>query len=254
MPRLSGTRCDLRRSAPPSRVGVFKRSGRFYDAVYAFKDYAAEAERLHELVSVRAPEARTLLDVACGTGKHLAELRRWYEVEGLDLEPELLAIARERLGDVPLHGADMVDFDLGRRFDVVTCLFSSIGYVRTEENLRRATTSMARHIEPGGLLVVEPWILPGDWTPGGVYAQFVDEPDLKVARVNVSPPAGETVVLEMHHLVGTPAEVTHFVERHELGMFTDEQYADAFRAAGLEVERDPEGLMGRGLYLGTRGA
>jgi len=233
---------------------VFSRSARFYDAVYSFKDYPAEAKLLRELVVERLPSAKTLLDVACGTGKHLAELRRWYVVEGLDLEPELIEIAHRRLGDVPLHRADMVDFDLGCRFDVVTCLFSSIGYVRTEENLRRATTSMARHVEPGGLLVVEPWILPGDWTPGGVYAQFVDEPDLKVARVNVSPPAGETVVLEMHHLVGTPEEVEHFVERHELGMFTDEQYVDAFRAARLEVDRDPEGLMGRGLYLGTRGA
>jgi SAM-dependent methyltransferase len=226
---------------------VFKRSARFYDAIYSFKDYAVEAHRLHELVSVRAPEARTLLDVACGTGKHLAELRRWYEVEGLDLEPELIEIARERLGEVPLHEGDMLDFDLGRRFGVVTCLFSSIGYARTAENLRRAVEAMALHLEPGGVLAVEPWILPDGWVPGGVYAEFADEPDLKVARMNVSQLASETVTLEMHHMVGTPHGVEHFVEQHELGMFTDDQYMEAFRAAGLVAERDPEGLMGRGL-------
>jgi SAM-dependent methyltransferase len=232
---------------------VFSKSARLYDALYSFKDYAAEAERVHAIIQERAPGARTLLDVACGTGKHLAELSRWYEVEGVDIEPAFVEIARQRLPGVTVHEADMLDFDLGRRFDVVTSLFSSIGYARTAERLRDAAVAMARHLEPGGLVVLEPWILPEQWEPGGVHAVFVDEPDLKIARVNVSPEAGDTVILEMHHLVGMPEGVEHFVERHELGMFPDEQYVDALRAAGLEVERDPEGLMGRGLYLGTLG-
>src|ERR671923_34446 len=112
----------------------------------------------HELVQARKPGAETLLDVACGTGAHLAELRRWYRCEGLDLDGELLAVARERLRDVPLHQDDMRDFDLGRRFDAVTCLFSSIGYVLTVEGLTAAVAAMARHLEPGGVLVVEPWL------------------------------------------------------------------------------------------------
>jgi len=75
---------------------VFARSARIYDAVYAWKDYGREAVRVHELVQARKPGAATLLDVACGTGAHLAELRRWYRCEGLDLDSDLLAVARER--------------------------------------------------------------------------------------------------------------------------------------------------------------
>ena len=116
---------------------MFTKSARFYDAVYSFKDYAAESERIHALIEERSPGASTLLDVACGTGKHLELLRAWYEVSGLDLDPELVEIAKERLGDVELHEGDMTAFSLGRRFDVVTCLFSSIGYVGTVELLRR---------------------------------------------------------------------------------------------------------------------
>ena len=114
---------------------MFTDSAHIYDAVYSFKDYAAESRRIHELIEERSPGASTLLDVACGTGKHLEQLRAWYEVSGLDLDPQLLELAKERLGDVELHQGDMTAFTLGRRFDVVTCLFSSIGYVVTLERL-----------------------------------------------------------------------------------------------------------------------
>ena len=117
---------------------MFRHSARFYDALYSWKDYAGECDRLRELIAERAPGARTMLDVACGTGLHLALLRDYFEVEGADLDPEMLAIAAERLPGVPLHEADMVMIDLGREFDVVTCLFSSVGYTVTVERLRQA--------------------------------------------------------------------------------------------------------------------
>ena len=235
---------------------MFSRSAHLYDAVYSFKDYAAEAERLRRVIETRVRAAGTLLDVACGTGMHLAELRRSYDVEGLDLDPQLLAVARDRLPGVPLHEGDMTSFDLGREFDVVTCLFSSIAYVRTPDGLRAATAALARHVAPGGLLVIEPWILPEQWKPDFVGAVYVDEPELKVARMNAhgGDAPGDVLVMDFQYLVGTPERVEHFIERHEVGMFTREQYLGAVREAKLDAEWDDEGLMGRGLLLGRRGA
>lgn len=225
---------------------------RLYDRIYAFKDYAAEAEQLHGWIQERRPGARTLLDVACGTGKHLEHLRERYEVVGLDLDPELLEIARERLPGVPLHEADMVSFELGRRFDAVTCLFSAIGYARTVPRLRSAVAAMAAHLEPGGVLVVEPWLTPDGWRPGHVGAVFVDDEELKLARINDARTEGGLSVLNLHYLVGTAQGVEHLVERHELGLFTVEQHLDAFGGAGLRAEHDPDGPNGRGLYFGVR--
>jgi len=232
---------------------VFTRSARFYDALYAWKDYAGEAKKLHELIQrhKRCP-GNTLLDVACGTGKHLVHLREHYEVEGLDLDADMLAIARQRLPDVTFHHADMADFDLGRLFDVIVCLFSSIGYVKTVARLERALRCMARHLSPGGLVIIEPWFTPEAYHPGTIHATFVDEPDLKIARINVSEQQDRISVLDFHYLVGTPARVEYFTEHHELGLFTQEEYLTAFRTAGLEAFHDPEGLTGRGLYLGIR--
>jgi SAM-dependent methyltransferase len=242
------------RRVEPEPGGVFTRSDAFYDAVYGFKDYAAEAARLRDFLERRrgAGAPATLLDVACGTGKHLEQLRRWYAVEGLDVDARLLAVAAGRLPGVPLHLGDMTTFDLGQEFGAVTCLFSSIGYVRTAGRLRRAVACMARHVAPGGVLAVEPWFSPETYRPGGPHALFVDQPDFKLARMNVSAVAGRRSVLDFHYLLATPGGVEHFTEHHELGLFTRDEYEGAFRAAGLRVGYDAEGLSGRGLFLGMR--
>jgi len=234
---------------------MFTKAAAFYDAIYAAmgKDYAGEAQRLHELIQQykRCP-GNTLLDVACGTGRHLAFLQQWYDVEGLDLDDAMLAIARRRCPDVVFHQADMVDFDLGRQFDVIVCLFSSIGYVKTVPKLRQAMQTMSRHVHSGGVIIIEPWLTPETYQAGRIHAQFVDQPELKLARMNISAVEDGVSVLNFHYLVATPEGIKHFTERHELGLFSHDDYLAAFRASGLEVVYDPEGLTGRGLYIGIR--
>ena len=80
----------------------------------------------------------------------------------------------------------------------------------------------------------------------------IDEPGFKLVRMNTTWVEGRLAVMDMHHLLGGPEAVEHFVERVELALYTHEEYLEAFRAAGLRPEHDAEGLMGRGLYLGTR--
>lgn len=232
---------------------MFRKTARYYDAIYSWKDYRTEVDRLDRMIRERNHGARTLLDVACGTGKHLELLKDGYEVEGLDLDPEMLAIARVRLPGVTLHEGDMTSFALGKRFDVVTCLFSSVAYARTPERLATAIASMAGHLAPGGLLVVEPFFPPEEWDPGRLSGIFVDQPDLKIARMDLSPPRGPEIPLEFHYLVGTAEGISSFTELHRIGLFTHDQYIEAFGAAGLDPEHDPEGLMGRGLYVAVGG-
>ena len=230
---------------------MFTKSARFYDRLYAFKDYDGAADQLHALVQARRPGARTLLDVGCGTGRHLQALRGRYDVAGLDLNPDLLAVARERLPDAPLHEGDMTAFDLGRRFDVVTCLFSSIAYVRTLDNVRRAIACMAAHLAPGGLLLVEPWFSVETYWTNTITANHVDDPDLKISWMYVSERRDRVSHLDIHYLVGTPEGVHAFSEVHEMGLFTPEEYGAAMTDAGLAHEHDPRGFFGRGLHVGT---
>lgn len=230
---------------------MFTKSASFYDALYGFKDYSAAAGQLVGLVDGIRPGARSLLDVGCGTGRHLEVLAGRFEVEGLDLNPDMIECARERCPDVPLHVADMTGFDLPNRFDVVTCLFSSIAYVRDAASLRAALETMKRHLAPGGVVIVEPWFTPQTYWTGRLTVNHVDEPDLKITWMYVSEVDGDLSFMDIHYLVGRTEGVEHLVERHEMGLFTHKEYVDAFTRVGLSVTHDPEGLFQRGLYVGV---
>jgi len=231
---------------------MYTETAELYDLFYEWKDYPGEAEKLRKVIEARLAGARTLLDVACGTGRHLEHLRPWYEVEGVDLDAGLLAVAREKLPDVQFHAADMRDFDLGRQFDVVTCLFGSIGYVQTADALRAAVAAMTRHVTPGGLLIVEPWLAPSTFDPTfPTRVMTVERSGLVGVRLNDSRVEGRLSIMDFHYLLRRPAApVEHLVETHTLGLFTDEEHASAFEDAGLSVEHDVDGLMGRGLWIG----
>jgi SAM-dependent methyltransferase len=230
---------------------MFSESAAWYDHFYGGKDYAGEARLVTALIRRHRPQARTLLDVACGTGRHLKQLRRDFGCEGLDLDEGLLAVARRRLPELTLTWADMADFDLGRRFDAVTCLFSAVGYLATVERLRAAVASMARHLEPGGVLVVEPWILPEAWIEGMTTVEVVEAAGGKLVRVVASSRQGPTSVLQIHYVAAAEGGIQTADERHELRLFTHDEYAAAFFAAGLDTTWDPEGLTGRGLLVGV---
>jgi SAM-dependent methyltransferase len=234
---------------------LFTKSAHFYDVLYAAigKDYAGEALRLHELIQTHKRSAgRDLLDLACGTGKHLEVLRQWYDGEGVDLDPGMLAIARERCPEMVFRQANMVDFDPDRSYDIITCLFSSIGYAKTVGRLRQAVLNWSNHLHRGGVLFIEPWLVPEDYREGTVHGAWVDEPDLKICRMNVPRREGSLSILDFHYLVATPEGIDHFTERHTLGLFSHEEYHDAMISAGLNVHFYAQGLSDRGLYVGLK--
>jgi SAM-dependent methyltransferase len=235
---------------------MYQQSAATYDAVFASRhDFPAETARILELIRERKSSVgNRLLDVACGTGAYLPYISPSFEVTGLDLSGEMLAIARQRHPEVPFYHADLVEFDLGQQFDVIVCLGSSIGYARTLPRLHQAIRTMAQQLVSGGVVAVEPWFSPDVWEAGRLTTDLTDLPDLKVARVLVSgiDESGTVSILDIHHLVATQQGVDSFVERHEMGLFTHDEHVAAFEAAGLEVSHDPLGLIGRGLYIGVR--
>ena len=230
-------------------------SEKYYDDIYSAmgKDYVVEANKLYEFIQkYKQTDGNSLLDVACGTGTHAGLLSEQYQVEGIDLNADMLKVARKKHPAIHFKQADMRGFDLGKQFDIVTCMFSAIGYMRTKAELQRAIKSMSRHLLPGGVLLVEPWFDLEQWRRGHVSIIQVDKPELKIVRMSHSGKKGKISLLDFEYLIGTPKGIEHLSEHHEFGLFSQEEYMEAFVKAGLDVIHDSEGVDGRGLYIGLK--
>jgi SAM-dependent methyltransferase len=236
---------------------VYDKSARIYDLLYVgsgIKDYPAEAAELHRIIQEASPAAQTLLDVACGTGAHLVEMQQWYAVEGVDLSPAMLAVARTRLPGIPLGEGDMRTLDLGKTFDAVTCLFSSIGYMTNPAELHAAIARLAAHVAPGGVLIVDGWVRPGQWRDNyrPDSPDVASDDEVTVVRLSYSRRDGSITELEMHHLVQTDAGIDYFIEPHRLRLAETDEYVAAVTDAGLEARVVPDYMPNRDRIVGTR--
>lgn len=131
----------------------YARFAQFYDAVMG--DMAGPAAHVRGLVAHRKPEARSLLELACGTGAMLTHLAHDYEVAGLDRSAEMLKLARRKLPRVKFWRADMTAFDLGRRFDVIICVSDSINHVLSFAGWRKVFRRAAAHLADDGLFIFD---------------------------------------------------------------------------------------------------
>ncbi|MBN1858649.1 class I SAM-dependent methyltransferase [Candidatus Bipolaricaulota bacterium] len=233
--------------------GDYAATAPHYDKIHAHKDYEGECVALTERIRRRHPAADSLLDVACGTGRHVEYFKDAFDVQGLDASPEMLARARLRNPNVRFHCARMEAFSLDTTFDVITCLFSSIGYVRTLPRLRATIHCLIDHLNPGGILIIEPWFTPATWRSHTVHALLIDEPELKIARMSTSQVRGSQSTFDVHYLIGTPEGTRHAVEHHQLGLFRTEDLIHIAQGVGLSVAYDKHGLTGRGLLWGSLG-
>jgi SAM-dependent methyltransferase len=129
----------------------------YYDLVYADKPYAEEARFVDSLARGANGERGRLLDVACGTGRHAAELTSLgWDVTGVDLSETLLEQARSNAPEAHFSSQDMRELDVpGEPFDAVTCLFDAIGYAVDDDGVLATLRGFARHLTAGGTLVIE---------------------------------------------------------------------------------------------------
>ena len=126
---------------------------RFYDQVMG--DRGSEAAYVRALIEKHHPDARTVLELACGTGAILEQLQQDFTVSGLDLSREMLEIAAQKVPDGRLFHEDMTRFDLGERFDVVLCVFDSLNHLGSFEQWEAVFDRAREHLAAGGIFVFD---------------------------------------------------------------------------------------------------
>ena len=234
---------------------MYTATAAFYDLIYSsFKDYATEVAQLVSLLRAKNPGCASILDIACGTGEHAARLAaHGFTVDGVDLDPAFIRIAREKHPAGRFFQADMSDVHLPYRYDAVLCLFSSIGYLQTLDRVNAAFACFSEHLAPGGVLVVEPWFPPGVLDPARVTTNVAEAGGTRIVRTSRVEVDGEQSRLVFDYEIADVSGTRTAREVHHLGLFPTADLLSAFRRVGLEADYDPQGLCGRGLFVASAG-
>ncbi|MDX2231986.1 MAG: class I SAM-dependent methyltransferase [Leptolyngbyaceae cyanobacterium bins.349] len=172
---------------------VFANYARYYDLLYRDKDYAGEANFVHELIQTHIPTATTILDLGCGTGVHASLLAaKGYAVHGVDLSTTMLEAAQSRLSTLPPSQATKLQFSQGnvqtirvnQTFDVVTSLFHVVSYQTTNEALQATFATAKTHLNPGGIFLFDCWYGPAVLTdPPVVRVKRLEDDKIQVTRI-----------------------------------------------------------------------
>ena len=238
-----------------SKQMLHNQLAKYYDRVYSFKDYLDEAVRLQNaIIKYSESGGNTLLDVGCGTGLHLKHLKDDFVCTGIDISKNMLKIARKNAKGVTFKEADMKTLKLGKQFDVIICLLSSIGYVKTTASLEKTIKNFSMHLKKGGLALIEPSHAKSAYVSGEPRITTYNGKDAKIARVNFTKIRQATAVLNMHILISERGkDAKYFLDTHELGLFGINNTLRIMKTAGLKSKYLKNGLMtGRELFVGIK--
>lgn len=149
---------------------------KLYDCFYSDKDYETETDYIVNLIKSYHPQAKTILDIGCGTGRHAYYLsQKGYRVHGIDKSNEMLEIANKKYSGKKVNFSlgDARDFQLDNCFHVIISLFHVLSYQTTNQDIESFFQSVSKHLEPGGIFVCDCWYGP---------AVLTEKPTIRVKK------------------------------------------------------------------------
>lgn len=156
---------DLDASSPKIRQHiqqpVYSALANVYDVLMEEVDYELWADYVDELIYRHGGEARSILELACGTGTVAMLLDQWqhYRITATDSSQSMLDRAREKAAragsPVRFVQSDCRDLQLNERYDVVLMLFDSLNYLLHRTDIQRTFEQVRKVLRPGGIFVFD---------------------------------------------------------------------------------------------------
>lgn len=150
-------------------MSTFHTYAKYYDQFYDDKDYQAESDYAQMLLKKYKADARSILELGCGTGKHaLALANRGYSVHGIDISEEMITKARQRMqqqsggvsDQLQFEKADIRSYTTAQNFDAVISFFHVISYQTENEDILGTFHTARRHLDKDGLFIFDCWYGP----------------------------------------------------------------------------------------------
>jgi SAM-dependent methyltransferase len=214
---------------------LYRKFAHYYDLIYQWMDYKGEAEFVKKMVELHPHSpGNDLLDVACGTGNHSQYLTDSFQVVGLDINPEMMEIAREKVPEMELIQGNMSEMNLEMDFDVIICLFSAINYNTSLNDLSETLKRFYNHLKDSGVLIFDLGFCTENWDEGRVFVDAVAEGDLQLARISQSRLRDGVFNANFVFLVKEEGVMDFEVDQHDIGVFSTKDVGNILDSLGFK--------------------
>lgn len=214
---------------------LYRKFAHYYDLIYQWMDYEGEAEFVEKMVELHQKSpGNDLLDVACGTGNHAQYLTDSFQVVGLDINPEMMEIAHEKVPEMELIQGNMRQMNLEMDFDVIICLFSAINYNTHLNDLSETLKRFYDHLKDGGVLIFDLGFCTENWDEGRVFVDAVAEGDLQLARISQSHLRDGVFNANFVFLVKEDGIMDFEVDQHDIGVFPTKDVGNILDSLGFK--------------------
>lgn len=214
---------------------LYRKFAHYYDLIYQWMDYEGEAEFVEKMVELHQKSpGNDLLDVACGTGNHSKYLTNSFQVVGLDINPEMMEIAQEKVPEMELIHGNMREMNLEMSFDVIICLFSAINYNTSLNDLSKTLKRFYNHLKDGGVLIFDLGFCTENWDEGRVFVDAVAEGDLQLARISQSRLRDGVFNANFVFLVKEDGVMDFEVDQHDIGVFPTKDVGNILDSLGFK--------------------
>lgn len=221
-------------------MSVFGSYSRYYDLLYRDKDYPSEARYVDGLIKKYVPEPSSMLELGCGTGRYTREFARLgYAVHGVDLSAEMIDEARKTPCDgVSFSCGDMRSLRLGKKFDAVVALFHVLSYQTTDEDVRRALSTVGEHLKSGGVAVLDFWYGPAVLSQKPeVRFKEVSDASIEVSRIALPVLHDDINVVDVNYRAfikeKNSGRIDELRECHRMRYFFDAEIKRFIQEAGI---------------------
>jgi len=224
---------------------IYRDLASYYYCLYNFKNYKEEVKVIQKIIKdSNIQKGVKLLDIGCATGNHLKYLSKDFCCYGIDINGQLIDVAKTKGIKAHLINASMVDFKIDVKFEIITCLFGTIAYLTRYNDLAKAIINISQHMSKDGLLIIDPWFSKGYFHEGSIHSSHYENENLHIDWTSYSTLKGNVSVTFENYMIGEKnLGVRYFIDRHELLLFDKEIFTKILSKAGFLITYKTPGLI-----------
>lgn len=206
-----------------------------YDKLYSYKNYSKEVEFINQFVPDSTSE-KNVLDLACGTGKHLGEyVKLDYRATGLDANEAMLTIAKKNFPAVNFVLGDLSNLDITDEYILISCLFSSIQYVTEFKALELTFATIYKHLKNGGVFAFDLGYAKDRWQEGYTVISTYRDDQTQIAMMAQSRSSDGISFWKPVIFSKINEKVNMVVDEHEIRLYSVEEIHNLLEDAGFSV-------------------